>query len=313
MAKAVVKTKQKGKTDGATVVASTDVINVPVIKKAAQSLEVGPSVIENLVHFAEKEEQLSRELAELKPKRYDALGRLTLAFIKAAQNDDQINLAAVFSSDQKAYNAELDKVLIAVGVRHAIMVGNGDKARQRIAYTPEVMKFFPSPKDDGTDPLWAKKNSVRTNFLAQAKKSIMTACGVIDRGITATMDKKAGTLMISGKAVKEVFGRDEVLLDERQKIDTGKVDKEGKAITTQLKAKPSFTQLAQIGAAAHGVQVQPRKDSRTSGTSMAPDKALISLLNSTLQGINKYAGDITDDVKKAMNAVNNAIATKLEA
>ena len=285
------------------------------VNKSAMSLDVGPTVIKSLVEVSERTEELERELGSQEVRRRDALMQLMTSFVKAAQNDNGIDLSKAFSTERKEWSPQLDKLLLAIGVYQVVPVkdkAGKETGRFRLDYTDSVRNFFPgSLKDKDTDPAYAKKNSVRTRFLEQCKKSAQGAQGVIARGIKIEADKKSGTLRVSGKAIKEHFGEDEVLLDEKQKVIAH--DKQGKEKVVQLKVKPSYTALAQIGAKSIGKVLTKRPDARVAGGGVDPEKALINGANDLAASVNRYSGEITDAVRKALNAVVNAIATKLES
>lgn len=278
---------------------STDLI--VTLKAGALSTDVGPRVLATLAKADADEEKANALLNEVGAKRYDALAEMTLAVSKAAKADDTINLGAAFKDDKKASNLLFKQIRLALGLDEIVTVGKGDKAVQKQQTAAAVSKYFPSPKDDKDSPEYKRKNTFRSNFSHQLKKCIQAAAGIIEEGIVAKPDKEAGTLLISGPKVEQVFGKPEVLLDEKQG------DGEDK-----LKVKPSFTALANIGAQAHGKVVAQRAQSGTSGKAVDADSVVLSQVAELLKTVNKLT-TVTDPQRKALESLVSTINTKLKA
>lgn len=273
--------------------ASVELIQV---SKKAMSVDVGPIVVAGFADWTQGDTELRSKMQELSGKRYDLLQKLTMGVRKAAENDDNIDLAVYFGADSKAISAMNDRLGVALGIRVAKIVGEGDKAKQKIEYAPEVLSYFPS-KEDGPEQK-AKKKTLQSNFLHALKKCAQAAEGMISNNIVAKEDKKTGTMLISGPSVKKEFGVDSVLVNEKQKIE----GKKGETVT--LKAKPSFTQLASMGARKHGTELAKRKDSRVQQVAVDQTK----LLEETVKTLVSLAGKIEQPTDKQIKLLDKAFS-----
>src|SRR5260370_36227051 len=100
-------------------------------------------------------------------------------------------------------------------------------------------------ESEKTPPDWKRRRPFYQNFLTQVKKCAQAAHAIIEKGIKAEFNAKAGTMMISGPEVRKHFGQDRVLLDERKTIGDGDAK-------VELSEKPSFPALANMARAAVG-------------------------------------------------------------
>jgi hypothetical protein len=270
------------------------------VKQGALSLDVGPTVIAGLHKSMVDEEKANKLMEDVKSKRYDLLAQTTLAIVKAAKADNTIDLVAALSGDPKLMGKLNDQLGLALGFREVIQTGE----KKRIAYSKAVSKYFPSPKDDKNSIETKRKSTLRSNFLHMLKKCAQTACAIVEKDIHAKMDKDSGTLLISGPTVEKTFGAKEVLLNEKQVVQTGNT-------STQLKEKPSFTALAAVAAEAHGAVV--KRGSNTRGTKVVtdPDQVIEQLAASLVAAVNNIKDKPSERQRAALKSVQSAIANVL--
>ena len=288
---------------------------VAVIKlnQKALSTDIGEAIVKQ---FAEAYE-LDANIAVMKVKsentKHLMLSQMTTAILKAANADDAVDLSLVFSGDQKKMNFLNDQLLIAMGVREQVNVAkNGKEPKLKVQYTDKVAGYFPSAKDDKDSDEYKRKNNMRSNFVAVLKRAAQSAYGMIEEGIEAKFDKKANTLQITGKAVKKHFGQESVLLNEKQTVTVGTGDKAQKV---KLAAKPSFSEIANIGAAHAGKTLQSRKEQGTSGkgTNVTDaDGALIAIAGEFHKALNLFKGVPSDKLRAELAKVGNAIVAVSE-
>jgi hypothetical protein len=270
------------------------------VNAKALSVDVGPAVIANMAAIYKDEAKVNELTLQLQSKRYDVLSSLTMACLKAAQNDNTIDLSSTFSGDVKRMNLLNDQLGLALGVRSVVELADASgKSIKKIGYSKAVAKFFPQAGAKKDDPTNTQKATLRTNYLHQLKKAAQAACAIIEKGMTVKSDTKAGTLMISGPAVVEAFGSDNVLLNEKQKVQTDKGE-------VTLKAKPSFTALKDIGAASQP-GAAPKKPTPPAGPALDPDLAVQSLCSSLVSAIAKLKATPNEKTRTAFKSVQSAI------
>lgn len=292
-----------GKGDG-----STEVV-IPKVSSKALQPDLGLKVIMQLAKASDDDEQ-AQALAQAARKRNgDAQAMLTLGIQRAANADKSIltALPSAFSDDKKAIGDLWNQIGVAIGIKEVITVGSGDKAKQTVTWTKACYQYFPAPGEDKATPEYMRKQSNRTNFLHRLKQCAQVACGIIDSGTKAEMDKTTGTLMLTGPAIKSQFGAASVKLDEKQKV----VDTKGNEV--ELKQRPSFNAIATKAGESHGKIITPRSNTR-GGQSMSPEKAVEQIGRSFVQAVEKLPVDkITDTIKAVFASVLSAIDQKAKA
>lgn len=266
-----------------------------VLKAKALSTNVGPAVIAGLAKTYEDEEQAQAMLAEVKQKNYDLLAQTTEAIIKLAKNDSQVDLSAAFGNDKKASNKLNDQIGLALGFREYEDV----KGKKRIIFAKAVQKYFPSPDDEKGTTAAKRKQTLRSNFIHMVKKCAQAADSILQKDIKATIDKKSGTLKLSGPAIKKEFGQETVLLNE--KLTVGEGDN-----AVQLNKRPSFQAVANIGAAKHGAAVSGGSNTRGAKVQTNPDEAIETVCSSLVSMIAKIKTP-TERQLKALKSVYNAM------
>jgi len=302
------------------------------LKKGALSLDVGPRVIAALFGFDQRASALSQELHELKgTKRYEQLTDITLHILKAAKADNRVDLTTAYSGDPKVWGKTLNQIGVALGFREEKVgaVGKNGVATSSVVTSPSVAKYFPmTGETDKNTPDWQRKRTFYTNFLTQVKKCAQAAHAIMEKGIKAEFNQKAGTMMISGSEVRKHFGQERVLLDERKTIGEGDAK-------VELSEKPSFQALANMGAVVAGAGIEPgggeHRGARagniaggmaqgaaqqTAGVvagKMTMGDAVGSICKTLVQAIEKMTpkDKLSDDAVAQLEAAQNAIETLL--
>ena len=298
-------------TDDTASEASTAIITYDVRESAMQT-DVGPRVINMLNSFQKEEEKLNQQYDKLQAKRYDVLGDLTMGLVQLAKLDDTIDLADVFSGDQKVINRLNDRCGVGLGWREIVTV----KGKQTTVYADSVKKFFPIGKKAGgkeqkTSPEFRRKQTFQQNYMKQVKKAQRAAYEIIQAGIEAEKDD-SGTLLLSGPVIEKHFGAESVLLNEKQTVQAGDT-------AIQLKAKPSFTEIGNMGSIrATGQSLTKRPDSRKEQAKQEPEldaeTAVVAMCDNLIKATNRlHNGDgIGDKAREALERVQNVIEEVLK-
>lgn len=296
MAKKAVKSAPKAK------VAETAAL-VPVIKKGAMSVDVGPAVIAGFSKALQDEAAANAVLQQVDAKRYDLLGKLTAGIIKAAKADSSIDLSTAFVKDPKAQGRLNDQLGIALGFREVQTINPGtDKEAQRVAWSKEVAAYVLTTSAEKDTPEGKRKSTVRSNFMHALKKCCQAALGIMDSKIDAKMDDKAGTLRLSGPAVKTVFGAPVVHLDEKQTVGDKK-----------LSQKPSFTAMAALAGEKRGVEVNRKSNTRGRSKVLAnPTEALRDVAKSFKSMIGALGGKVSDAQREILEEVRTVLDKALD-
>lgn len=318
MAKATVKgapakaaaAKTDAKTDAKT--ETSKEVAVIHLNSKALSPEVGAVIVKAFHEAYTLDADIVKMKAKSEQNKHSVLASMTGAIIKAVNADDSINLADVFSGDQKKMNFLNDQLMIAMGIREQVNVAkDGKEPKYKIGYTKAVADVFPSAKDDKDSDEWKAKNNFRSNFAHQIKRASQAAYGAIEEGIEVKMDNKAGTLKLTGKAVQKHFGQESVLLNEKQTITVGTGDKAQKI---KLAAKPSFTEIANIGAASAGKALKSRQDrsnNKTGTAAVDASDALSVIAGEFVKALNLFKGGANAKLKATLEKVQNGITVVL--
>jgi hypothetical protein len=280
---------------------SKAVSTVPELAKGAMQVNVGPEFVQAFSRAYDQETKALELQNAARQKQYDQLAKVTNAICIAAKADKQIDLARAFSSDKKDANLIGEQIRLALGILVPVIVDG----KRRLELNPAIKKFYPSPKDDKNSDEYKRKDTLRTNIQHQLKKCTQAAAGILENNINLAYDEKAGTLRITGPKVSETFGSSDVLLNEKQRQGD-----------TDLKIKPSFQKLSELGAIAHNAEVKKRNQQVVSQpASVGPvdkDTTMRSLCHSFLAGLNRYEGPIEAETRKQIEAVANAIKERLK-
>jgi hypothetical protein len=259
---------------------------VPVISAKAMSKDIGPLVLKQWAQMYDTEQEVEKVLMQVDAKRYDLLSHLTVGIVKAARNEKSIDLTVAFMDGPegaKAMGHLNDQIGLALGFKEVQTINQGTpQEKKRVAWSKDVASIvLASPEEKGT-PAGKRKETIRSNFGHALKKCIRTACGIIENKIDAKMDKKEGTLLLSGPAIKSQFGAPSVHLNEKQKV----LDEEGKVVR-ELTERPSFTAIAAKAAEAHGAVVKRGSNTRGKKIITNPTQALADIAKSFISIVNK--------------------------
>lgn len=281
---------------------------VPKINSKALSLDVGPKVIGILDRSLQEQGKGMDLLSSAQGKKYEAMSLLTLGIVKAAIADNTIKLGAAFSGDRKEMETLSKQIGLALGFREVVTTVDKDKQVQRVVIAKAVSKYFPGAGEDTKSTEYQRKNTFRANFATTVKTCAQAAEGIILSKAKAEFDAAEGTLRLTGPKVKEVFGADEVLLNEN-------ASQKGK--DAPLSSKPSFTAIRALAGEAHDAPVH--RGTNTRGTAIGasapkqvdPETAIVSLAHTLISAIGKYEGEMSMKVREALGQVQNTIAMRL--
>jgi hypothetical protein len=286
---------------------SESVALVPRIKSTAMSKDIGPLVIKGLSEAKQVEDQANSALRAVDAKRYDLLAKLTMGIVKAARADKSIDLSISFLGKEGAQQSAYlnDQLGIALGFKEVQTLNTGTpQEAKRVAWAGSVAPMVLSTKEEKDTPEGKRKSTVRSNFLHSLKKCAQVACGMLDDKINGKYDEKAGTLMLSGPAIKAQFGQPSVLLNEKQTVGTG--DKQVK-----LTEKPSFVAVAAKAAEKHGHTVKRGSNTRGNARALAnPTAAMADIAKSFISFVNKIDKP-NEKQTEILQSVRDAIDAKL--
>jgi hypothetical protein len=266
----------------------------------ALSLDAGMTALKYVAALSDDERQVEELQEGIASNRYAAMTTLALAIYNAGKNDAGIQLADTFSDDKAAKNKVGKQIRLALGLAKIYPRAN----KQEVDWTPEAAALMMAAEGDDAKTL-ARKESIRTNFSTMMTKCARVALNALENNLKVEVDKQERTLRLSGPAILKHFGDTSVALNEDQ---NQLKDKKGQIIG-KLNARPSFTEIAKLAAADHGKAMVSRKDSRKQ--TVDPMKHLIGLCNDLKAAIEKTPADLPEDVMKALQAVRNAVDTKL--
>lgn len=295
---AKVETKKSAKLEGEKAAPKKELVTV---KPSAMSVNVGPSVLATMDKAYKDEQKANELLSGVEAKRYDVQAQLTQAILKAATEDETIDLSATFAGDPKKMNNLNNQLGLALGFREVYTVkANDGSPIEKIDYSREAFKYFPTAKDtDKTSAEYKRKNTLRGNFLTLVKKCAQAAAGIQTSGAKVELDKDAGTLKLSGPAIEKTFGASEVLLNEKQTVGEGET-------AVKLLQKPSYTAIGRMGAEAEGKVLATRPDSRVRSAT-SPAQAIQSICQTLVDACGKLKDVPDDDTKRELSKAQNAI------
>lgn len=278
---------------------------IPKIAKGALQLDVGPMVIAGFAKTGADMEQATNMLQGARAKQYDLQAMLVNAICKAATVDKSIDLSVAFGEDTKPKAHLNNQIGLALGWRAVYE----EKGKQVIGYSKTVAKYFPQQGVEKDSPEYKQAATFRTNWSHRLTQCIQVACGILDKGMTASIDKETKTLRLAGPEIKKQFGSDSVLLNEKQTQQ----NKKGEDV--KLKEKPSFTAIAVKAGEAHGkTTLRGGHGTNRSRVSVDPGKALEELAKAVVSALEKLKDEnVTDTVTESCRRMANAIRAKVPA
>ena len=222
---------------------------------------------------------------ELQNTRGKSLKLLSLGIWKAGKENSEIAqlVGSIHSDDDKVKEYVREEVRCALGMRKRT---KDPKGAIKYEWQEWWFEHFPRPGEDASTDEGKKRRARAQNFVKQLDKAIMSAFGALSTGSVFKQKSESGPLMISGPAVKEHFGVEEVTLDERQKVP--QVDKNGAPVfddagkpkMVELAKKPSFTEVNRMGANKIGKEVKTRAQTGHTVVLGSSEEDIIGLLNS---------------------------------
>lgn len=266
----------------------------------------GEKIAKQLCASAAQIEELESKLGIARASKGAALSNMTNLFIAAGKADKGINFAIALGEDKKAKEKLFDKLRAVMGIIEVRINPDGTEVKTQAPWANELFpKIGETLKNAKGDPTIQARETNRSNFVARMREAAKAAHGAISKGITAEIDKTTGRLAISGKAVREHFNQDKVILDEKQSFTTA----DGTEVN--LKAKPSITELGRMG----GAVVRPR------GGGATPPEVNVSNPDAVIERLGKWQETIAklgqtkldDKIRTALEELATAIEDALES
>lgn len=271
------------------------------VNPKAMMIDVGEKAVAAFKVTKELDEKIAFEAQQNTARKGQTLAMLTEAFFHAAVNDKNIHLAKIHSdagADTKDVRQRLE---VAVGIKIA---SRGEDGTEKIVLAPWTKNFFPQPGETKETEGWQAKENFRTNFATAFTKCVKAAHAVQLKGLQMSKDKVTGTLLISGKAIKERFDVDQIALNEKREIKTA----DGK--TVKLAKIPSFTELARISSESEGKTLKTRVDSRAKEVNALNEGDVTAAVNSltmTLGKLTSFGDELATAIEALMDACEKAL------
>jgi hypothetical protein len=246
------------------------------------------------------------EIAELAQKntaqKGQTLAMLTEAFYHAAVNDKNVKLGNIHSDAATDLKDLRQRLEVAIGIKIATRNEDGT---EKIGYAPWAKDYFPQPGETKETEGWQAKENFRTNFATAFTKCVKAAHAVQLKGLQMAKDKVTGTLLISGKAIKERFNVDQIALNEKREVKDGEK-------TVKLAKIPSYTELARISAESVGKSLQTRVQSTAKEVNALNEGDVTMAVNSLTTTIGKLS-NFGDELATAIEALMEACEKALDA
>jgi hypothetical protein len=273
---------------------------VAYVNKNALSTDVGQKAVMAWKQTKDVDAQITELSEQNNRQKGAALKMLTLAFIKAAQADKNIKLEDVYLEKSAKLTDLRQRCEVVVGIKVAKKGEDGVERYEMAEWTHDVL---PQPKEDKSQPGFQAKENFRSNFAAAMTKCIKAAHAIIVKNLQVTEDKATGTLLISGKAIKERFNVDQVALNEKREIQ-----QDGKEV--KLAKIPSFTEIARMSAETQGKSIPTRAEAAKAINPLNEKDVLSGVLSLTTT-IGKLK-NIGDELATAIEALAEACQDALD-
>lgn len=286
-------------------------VSLPPVKAAALQRQLGPMIAKGITQFVEGDQELKAQRALQTERDYVLSSSITEACVNAARADQSIDLTVMLGKDAAAKAAHNKKIYYLLGLKDIVMRGKEGKQEAVFDWDPktEVGKYLGVSEKDPPE-VKAKKDQYRANLSTLLTKCQKAALWLLEaKGVNFKHDNDTGTLMLTGPGVQGIYGAPVVLVN--QKAEQPLRDAEGKDMgsTVNLKAKPSFTDMARRAAESHGKVMVPRADSRMK---QFDDKhaQVVHMCDLFIKTLEKYE-DPNDAATKALESVMTAIEQTL--
>lgn len=262
----------------------------------------GEKITKALCSSAADIEVLTEKLNVARTNKGTAISAMTYLFINAAKADKSVNLALVNSEDDKAKKKLFAKLRAVLGIIEVKVNPDGTEVVTQATWADELFPRIGETEKNSSASDFKGRETNRANFTARIREAAKGAYGLFSKGVNAELDKTTGKLAISGKAVKEHFDHDRVILDERQKFTV-----DGKEVN--LKAKPSIAEVGRWGGAVSrdrsaGAKVNLSNPDQLAERLVSWQATLEKLLGSTLK--------LDDKVLSALDNLADAIDKVME-
>jgi hypothetical protein len=272
------------------------------VNPKAMSVDVGEKAVKAFKATKDVDSQISELSQQNTAQKGQTLAMLTEAFFIAATNDKNIRLGDIHSDENATLKNIRQRLEVAIGLKIA---SRGDDGVEKIVYAPWAKDYFPQPGEGKETDGWQVKENFRTNFATAFTKCVKAAHSVQVKGLQMQKDKATGTLLISGKAIKERFNVDQIALNEKREVKDG--DK-----TVKLAKIPSYTELARMSSESVGKTLQTRTQSTAREVNALNESDVITAVGSITTAISKLT-NFGDELATAIEALMDACEKALDA
>jgi hypothetical protein len=270
------------------------------VNPKAMSIDIGEKAVAAFKQTKDDDQQIADMQAQNRVQKGQTLAMLTEAFFVAATNDKNVKLGNIHSdvaADQKDLRTRLE---VAIGIKIA---SRNDDGTEKIVYSEWAKKYFPQPGESKETDGWQAKENFRTNFATAFTKCVKSAHAIQLKGLELAKDKATGTLLVSGKTIKETFGVDQIALNEKREVKEG--DK-----TVKLAKIPSYTELARISSESVGKTLRTRVDSRAKEVNALNESdvtAAIGSITTTIGKLTNFGDELATAIEALMEACEKAL------
>jgi hypothetical protein len=273
---------------------------VAFVNPKALQIDVGAKVLASFAAMKTIDNDMKLMQDQKDAKKRETLNRLTLAFIHAAQNDKNINLMLAISKSNDDQKDIRERLYVAVGIKTETINEDGTK---KIDWSKATEEYFPHSGLAKDSDEYKQRENFRSNFAGQFSKAMKSAAGVNRKGVVLSMDKTSGNLLAEGKAVKEAFGVDKVLINEKRTA----TDSDG--TVRKLKAIPSFTELGRMAYEGSGQTLATRADSRAKVAVVGEGEVLQSVkaLTASIANLKSFGDELADALEALQDACGDAL------
>jgi hypothetical protein len=280
-------------------------VAIPQVKAGAMSVDLGPMIAKSIAQYTESSEALQQARMELGEREYAIASAITEACVKATRADPSIDFSVVMGKDIAAKRELNAKMYIALGLKTTVLRGKEGQKVASLEWNPnnEVGKLL-GEQDSDSAAIKQKKESYRTNLSHTLTKCEKAALWLVEtKGVNFTHDKDSGTLRLSGPGVQQVYGAPTVLLNQSATQPLRDADGKDTGSTVNLKAKPSYTDIARRAAEAHGKVIMTRADSRPKQFD-DPHAQVVHMCELLVKTLEKYS----DPNPAAQSALESALS-----
>lgn len=239
-------------------------VAAPVLKPGAMSVDLGPAIAQSIAKFTEADAELQRQKADFNERDYKVSAMITTACVKMTLADPTVDFTVIMGKDKVAKEELNKRVYFGLGLKEMSTRGKAGKEEQVFDWVKSTaVGQLLGDNEKDTPEIKAKKSDYRKNLmhkLAQCQKAALFL--IENKNIKATHHEESGTLLLTGPGVQSIYGAPTVLLNQSVKQPLRDAEGNDQGSKVQLKAKPSYTDLARRASEAHGKVIMTRADSR---------------------------------------------------